>query len=565
MVIPRFTKKMEGGIRMVADGFRIYINKSNQKIAVITGLVDFADKSFFYYGAFDAVYINMDNLHVVKAILKRINPVTCNETSYLPLFVSKKMKGRLGLHDYVIDAFIDNPTTLEVAEKIDEILENIRKRGILPETDSINTSTDIFLRIYRYKISRNDFIMKPRLVEKSATGYSYPLLELFHNLGYYHLREQFSFEQMSFEKGTFRQLHFVNKVHLCPKCQHSHLIYYETCPKCGSSQLHIEQMIHHFACANISAENTYNVGGQLVCPKCHENLRHIGIDYDRPASLYSCENCGNTFLSPVTKASCTYCETETDVKELVPHDVYEFEITPEGAENIAHSMYSFSSSNSFFDNYMTFYAFKNRLRMLIEKKINHDQIVGLALAKIWALDENGRTTVATDDVVATACRVFSTNKVAATRHILYINCTLYQGDGQQQLDEFKEKVVEGAKILASFIEPGHTQHYTFEIVGDKMADIKAYMQQLELVPNRADHVTTFDEAEHPMDISSPEAVIKHFLGMNKKISDAPVTADVPKIQDVEITNKKSFNYISWLIMIVVGALAAIIGSYLWLV
>ena len=68
---------------------------------------------------------------------------------------------------------------------------------------------------------------------------------------------------------------------------------------------------------------------------------------------------------------------------------------------------------------MTFYAFKNRLRMLIEKKINHDQIVGLALAKIWALDENGRTTVATDDVVATACRVFSTNKVAATRHILY--------------------------------------------------------------------------------------------------------------------------------------------------
>ena len=41
---------------------------------------------------------------------------------------------------------------------------------------------------------------------------------------------------------------------------------------------------------------------------------------------------------------------------------------------------------------MSFYAFRNRLKILIEKKINNDQIVGLALAKIWALDENGRTT-----------------------------------------------------------------------------------------------------------------------------------------------------------------------------
>jgi len=212
---------------------------------------------------------------------------------------------------------------------------------------------------------------------------------------------------------------------------------------------------------------------------------------------------------------------------------------------------------------MSFYAFRNRLKLLIEKKINNDQIVGLALAKIWALDENGRTTVATDDVVATTCRLFSTNKVASTRQILYINCTLYQGEGQKQLDEFKAKVVDGAKVLAAFIEPGHTQHYTFEIVGDKITDINTYMQQLELVPNQADHVTAFEEAEHPMDISSPQAVIKHFFGTNKKISDAPVTADVPKIHDVEIINKKSFDYISWLIMLAVGALAAVIGRYLW--
>lgn len=549
---------------MNVDGFKIYTNSYGRKIAIITNFVDFSDKSYFYYGSFDAVYINMSNKHLVKAILKRINPVTCNETSYLPLFVSKTLKGKLGLHDYVIDGFIDNPTTADVASSIEDILRNIKEKRIMPEDEFINTSSDIFLRIYRYKISRNDFIMKPELLEKSATGYSYPLLELFHNLGYYHLREHFSFEQTNYEKGIFRPLRFVNKIHLCPKCQHSHLLYYETCPKCGSSALHIEQMIHHFSCANISAENTYNLGGQLVCPKCHERLHHIGVDYDRPASLYSCDNCGNTFISPTTKASCTYCETETDVKELVPHDIYEFEITPQGVENIAHLLYSLYSINSYFDNYMSFYSFRNRLKLLIDKKVNNDQIIGLALAKIWALDENGRTTVITDDVVATTCRLFPTNKIASTRHIVYINCTIYNGEGQKQLDEFKKKIVDGTKVLAAYIEPGHTQHYIFEVVGDKITDINIFMQHLELVPNQADHVTTFEEAEHPINISTPEAVIKHFLGTNKKISDASVTADIPKIHDIEIKNKKSFDYISWLVMLAVAALAAIIGRYLWI-
>ena len=137
---------------MNIDGFRIYTNTYGHRIAIITNFVDFSDKSYFYYGAFDAVYINMSNSHLVTAILKRINPVTCNETSYLPLFVSKRMKGKLGLHDYVIDDFVDNPTTIEVATKIEDILRNIKERGIIPEDKFINTSSDIFLRIYRYKV-----------------------------------------------------------------------------------------------------------------------------------------------------------------------------------------------------------------------------------------------------------------------------------------------------------------------------------------------------------------------------------------------------------------------------
>ena len=76
---------------MNVDGFRIYTNSYGRRLAIITKVVDFSDKSYFYYGAFDAVYINMSDSHFVKAILKRINPVACNETSYLPLFGTYKL------------------------------------------------------------------------------------------------------------------------------------------------------------------------------------------------------------------------------------------------------------------------------------------------------------------------------------------------------------------------------------------------------------------------------------------------------------------------------------------
>ena len=41
----------------------------------------------------------------------------------------------------------------------------------------------------------------------------------------------------------------------------------------------------------------------LICPKCHKKLRHIGVDYDRPAVVYTCNDCENSFTSPITKAT----------------------------------------------------------------------------------------------------------------------------------------------------------------------------------------------------------------------------------------------------------------------
>ena len=32
-------------------------------------------------------------------------------------------------------------------------------------------------------------------------------------------------------------------------------------------------------------------GGDLVCPKCNRQLRHIGVDYEKPSKLFTCFNC----------------------------------------------------------------------------------------------------------------------------------------------------------------------------------------------------------------------------------------------------------------------------------
>ena len=237
---------------------------------------------------FDFVFIVNNSVEETKTILNSINPITSTKCCYKPLFVAASLKGKMGSYDNIIDGYSDNWNDMEVLTTTENIINYNTLIGLAATEDPIMSSNQFFIRLTRYLISRKKTVLEPKLDVTASTGYTIPVFDLFYRLGQYELTDFFVFLQSMTEKGLFRATKFVNKVFLCPNCLHSHLLYIKTCPKCGQSSVQTEEVIHHFRCANVTPEHTYNFGGQLRCPKCHKILHHIGMDYDRPAIIYTC-------------------------------------------------------------------------------------------------------------------------------------------------------------------------------------------------------------------------------------------------------------------------------------
>ena len=551
----------------------IETNIYGQRILVITEVLD-VQKSFYYTPMmFDGVFINPQHAQDVNAILRTVNPVTENRMSYKPFFLTRSMKEEVGLRAHMFDAFVDDINSEEMLNTIKDIQRWRDEYEVRDETEPVNNVNTLFLRVIRLYISRNWLDLNPQLVEGSSLGYVLPVLEVLHQWSMFHLIEWFTFLQTAQEKGYLRSLRFINLIHLCPKCQHSHLLYMETCPRCGSSSLRYEQVIHHFPCANVSPEHTYNVGGQLICPKCHKPLRHIGIDYDRPASIYICQNCNNTFLAPDTKALCTYCHKLTPVNELNPWNVEELEITPEGIHAFMKDNYSISVTLDFFDNYMALDKFRNRLWLIASHKMMGSVVQNLAVGRIWLENSNRRVVGFPDQMLETACTVFATYKVTASPTIFFVDCVLRKGTAAEQLEQFRRNLDRGINALATWLMPGMTINgHVVQLDSETNFTTHELMHQVELLPSKPDVTYGYDDVQHDRKEDAADVM-----------ADAVRTADAAEDRQTldrfqeqldgelrQINHKpaviKVITYLRWglLFLLIVGAISLILAYNFWL-
>lgn len=154
--------------------------------------------------------------------------------------------------DYIVDAYVSDMSNEKVYEIIDKIKKAREKYGIKQEIARPTQPNQLFSNILRYLLSRDQRVLGHRLMEKSSLGYINPTFEHYHSMSLFHLAEMFTFKDSMVECGALRKSHYLIKEHLCPKCNHSHLLYTECCPNCGSSNLKIQNIIHHFSCANVA-------------------------------------------------------------------------------------------------------------------------------------------------------------------------------------------------------------------------------------------------------------------------------------------------------------------------
>lgn len=468
-------------------------NQRQVRFLVLDQAFDIDESLDFSGDMFDAIFLMTDDAYKVRVTLKMLNPVTSNKCSYKPLFCQKKVEDQLGLYASLVDGYYDDIEDAKLNDTFSNIKAYLSGYGIKDELDPITNANMLFVRIFRYILSRGKINEKPVLIEGSSTGYVIPVVELFYSFHRFHLMELFTFEQIMLEHNYFRVDRFLNKIYLCPTCHHSHMLYVENCPKCGSSEIASEEVIHHFRCANVSPEHTYNFGGQLRCPKCKKVLRHIGIDYDRPATVFSCKNCDHSFLNPDTKAICTNCGEEHSVNVLMAHDIVQCSLTPEGIKALSSPNIGFAVYTDFYDNYLDYSRFLSRVRLLIAEREASELLEDMTVGKIWIYNENDVTVPFAGDIVADFCSSFSNHKVSVANNIIYISDTVMKNQALFAIDSFRVEISEAIHRAVRFLNAGERLCYSVALLDDDILTVNQYIQKLAFVEATPDESYSYDE------------------------------------------------------------------------
>lgn len=317
---------------METDKWKLVTNRNGRSILVVENALSPTDKEAIRESDYEAVYVascfgfDIDNVQTILSV----HPLLERKSGLKPIFVTDKLRGRLRMLAELIDGYADGPNAVSVTNKIEKIYGHIRGLDFSFQEIRPDTEESRLIHAFRWMVSRKRYRMVPLLSPGSSSGYVMPFIEVIERMGLVGTTSRKRFQMRLQELEYIRPIRFIHRVYLCPECQYSHILFIEVCPKCRSSDIKSQSVIHHFRCANVSPESTYQVDDKLVCPKCDQTLRHIGVDYDRPTDIYICGSCRHHFTQPDMDAVCTLCKETFKTSQLVPYDIYEYEFTQEG-------------------------------------------------------------------------------------------------------------------------------------------------------------------------------------------------------------------------------------------
>lgn len=343
------------------QNYTIVTNANRRRILVVNEVVDIDHTPELAFEDFDAIFINViDSLMDRNMLAIRLaSPLLSEKCRFKPCYVTRRLIGWIGKAEIIVDGYAATPTDNNITQGIEEIYANMARVNFLLGTDPVVTHAEEIFRLCRYAISRGQYTFSSQPTPGLSEGY----MELYYYTLYFDGQENLQMEERDFfhaqllKLGYIRQTRFIEKLHVCPQCHKSHMLFFENCPQCGSSDIREEPVLHHFRCANVAPESAYQWDGELRCPKCHHMLRHIGVDYDKPSSIFTCKQCDHTFMYPDMRVICPTSRKVFTTDDLLPVDVVEYEFTPEGIKVFANydirytlsqvNFYGYSSMGNF--------------------------------------------------------------------------------------------------------------------------------------------------------------------------------------------------------------------------
>lgn len=227
-----------------------------------------------------------------------------------------------GITDYLLKPF----SAIRFRKSVSRAIERLRNEGQASSTENV-----LLRKALQLAHSRNKDIV-PVPSRTSKLGYTYPLLTI--NLDYENEFTVLDILDSAEKEGLINGI-FVDHIYSCNNCHNGLLHFRESCPKCQSSHLKIEDLVHHFPCAYVGPVSDFMKSESsdiMECPKCKRILKHIGVDYDKPSVMYSCQQCDHEFQDPHIKAKCHDCGADTRVERLMKREIKKYKLTKLGRD-----------------------------------------------------------------------------------------------------------------------------------------------------------------------------------------------------------------------------------------
>jgi hypothetical protein len=115
-----------------------------------------------------------------------------------------------------------------------------------------------------------------------------------------------------------------DKIIFCPKCGSADVSIRYCCPFCKSFNIQKSSLLEHVKCGYMDIEENFREGDNYVCPKCHETMTKIDVDYRKAGIWCICEDCSKSFDIPVPAHFCRNCHASSTFEEALIKDVYSY-------------------------------------------------------------------------------------------------------------------------------------------------------------------------------------------------------------------------------------------------
>ncbi|NND09266.1 MAG: hypothetical protein HKN87_23080 [Saprospiraceae bacterium] len=276
---------------------------------------------------YDGIIIETTKSIFTRHAVWRIRSYFEHNLFLLPLFLrrsSRILDASLGA---MTDGYVSTEESLFEVVSITRSIQENREKIRLPEMADIDAQ--VILGHLAYGVSRGQQTIKPIIDRDCRMGYLYPIISAIEANG----RIRSSVVELLDEAESlgYVKARMLQSTYVCSSCEDAFLQFREVCPACLSSDIVTEEVVHHFRCAHVAPLSDFRQeiqGGHILeCPKCNHELKHIGVDFDKPSSMHRCRSCNKDFQNYHVYARCTTCDHDQNVEHLIKRDVKEYDIT----------------------------------------------------------------------------------------------------------------------------------------------------------------------------------------------------------------------------------------------